>query len=1177
MSEFAFKKEGYSTRSVVNTLTSEEVSESLASPEITERLEKFAQSVQRIAPRSDDFLYFTIIFLKSAESALIDEYGNTKKVGHDKAWGFFDEKYRWHGNVKPHRNNNGDIFPESELKKAARDWIGTPLCVDHKSDSVDGVRGIVLDTYYDERLKQVVGLCAVDKINYPDLARKVKTGVVRYGSMGTGVQTSICTECGNIAKTAHEYCHHVTGRSAWGEINVGLKPIEYSLVVQPAEPGAILLRTIASIKEHGQELKNFGIDDLNEFTSQLDEKQAQDLDFILHKTCGENGCSLEQRERIVRGFLISSGFIKSSEDSIDSIRKGTEALAELARAKEVLGLDDEEAAEIANKLMNSLRNEKRVPQGEALTSGQYGTGSSTIVNQDDQGVKDYTGSGSSGLVSSDSGEITDSFDTGGVGPESYLTRTASLNKEKTEIKSIMEDIMKDKKLRQRAEERRKIAYHFGGAHPQVEPATFKSEDYHKYWDNDKQMHPNPANLGGTDGMHPGDKEVKEKQSRADDQSVETKKEAYFQGGAAPAPEPATFKSEDYHKYWDNDKQMHPNPTNMGGTDGMFPGDKEKKEHQKRAAYEGPRLSTKFKKRLNLDGSLNKAASCFEVYSGDKLVIAATAKDIMGPALEKEWDWMNSKDYAAAVVAAIREEGLEKVAKLLVTPKVAQQMPEMPEAPAPEAPEAPAAPDMGGDMDLGGMDEGADEGGEAIDPKSTVDQALLDMEERIDEIRSALDKLGGGEGTEINLTVEDGGDDAEAVKLSRQILRDLKFALAESSESADELAKISESFDKSAGLSKSLKSDLVKVSQAALMDSTELLGETSTLLRMANTVADSLVKTSSYTEEETAAKTEAPKTAQAEDESELVALAVAKRRARREALLKAAMEEEAADEADDKKHVAEKYRDGELKADADDKKEDDVKDIASNASGGPSRAEDHESDAHDGIGMKENAPVAGVAKDTAEDVARKQPAAHKEHGAYPSTGNQDAQQHSDYSGTPSREVAEKSVTSVPQHHAEDDALDKEEKKEVKELAEKKVDSHEEEHHAEDEAMDKEHSALDEVKAKMQTSLLEKRAEEERKAYRIKVRRAYDVAAEMQRKGMIAKSASALDEQVDLMLEFDDKAFESFKRSVAATQVPEVVKTAAMEGLGGLNVGLGEKEQASENLGFSDLVSRLWDGK
>jgi len=167
-----FKKFGHAKDE--NSATVVNVKEALVDPVVAERLEKFARRIKSIAPKSDDFLYFSIIFLKAAESALIGPDGKIKKVGSEDAWGYFDDNWKWHGNVKPHKNNNGDSFPESELKIATKGWIGQPLCVDHNSSSVDGVRGVILDTHYDDKLKQVVGLCALDRVNYPQLARKVE-------------------------------------------------------------------------------------------------------------------------------------------------------------------------------------------------------------------------------------------------------------------------------------------------------------------------------------------------------------------------------------------------------------------------------------------------------------------------------------------------------------------------------------------------------------------------------------------------------------------------------------------------------------------------------------------------------------------------------------------------------------------------------------------------------------------------------------------------------------------------------------------------------------------------------------------------------------------------------------------------------------------------------------------
>lgn len=1116
---FGFKKEGYSAQSIAQPLSKVEIADVLASPLINERLDKFAKHAQRIAPKSDDFLYFTIIFLKAAESCLIDDIGNLKKVGKENAWGHFDDNWKWHGNIKPHKNSNSDIFPESELRIAARKWIGSPLCVDHKSESVDGIRGIVLDTHYDEKLKQVVGLCALDRINYPDLARKVQTGVVRFGSMGTGVETSVCTECSQKAKAASEYCACILEKRAYGEINVGLRPIEYSLVVQPAEPGAILLRVIASIKTHEQELNLLGVEDLDVYTSNLPAIKASELDLLLHKACGENGCSIPERKKIISAFLTANNFTKTANDNFSRVRQGAEALAELARAKEVLGLEDSDTDFMADELINSIK-EVSMPEGETLTSGQSSVGSTSIITKDDQGVSG-NGTESSGLMNSDSGELNDSFDTGGVGPESYLTRIAGFKQNKLEISSIMEDIMKEKELRQRANERRKIAYHFGGAHPKVEPDTYKSEDYKKYWEMDKQMHANPKKMGDVSGMVPGDKEIKEKQSRAEDRSERMNKEAYHFGGAHPKVEPDTFKSEDYKKYWNDDKQMHLKPAKIGPVDGAFPGDKEIKEKQSRASYNGPKLSTKFRKLQNLDGSINKAASCFEVYGGDNLLIAATARDIMGPSLEQEWEWMTSKDYAKAVVAAIRQDGLEKVATALLG-KTAQALPEMPATPAPEEMGAPA-PGMDPMSELPEMDAELPATEVESTPKAQIEDALVSIEDRIEEMRSALEKLGGGEDVDINVNV--GGEEVgEKVALSRRILSDLKLALAESNESADELAKISESLDKAATLPKELRRDLMKVSHAALMDSSELLGETAVLLKMATQMGEAMVKTSSYVEEPVIRpRTPAKIPAKTSNDNELVKEALALRKSRREAFLKKAEEEEA-----------------QMK-----EEEDKLKNEAS-----------------DGVGMWENAGIAGVAKDTAEDVANKAPKAPAEHSAAPHTGNADAKQKTDYGTTPSRQLAEKS------NSASDAALDKDEKDEVKDIAKDKVEGHEGKMH------DKESDAMDQVKASLNRSVLEKKAEEERTAYRVKVRRALDVALDMQRKGMIAGNRASLDQQVDLMLEFDDKAFESWKRTVANTR-SMISKTASQDVT--LNVGITENEPvAEEKTMYTDLAS-IWSKK
>merc|ERR1711871_1520440 len=136
--------------------------------------------------------------------------------------------------------------------------------------------------------------------------------------MGTAVERSICSECANIASTPDDYCSHVKTRSAYGEINVGLKPIEYSLVVQPAEPGAVLLKCIASLNKYKSDFSRIGVEDVDNMLGSLSEKQAEHLDSIMKSACGKDGCSIEKRDKIVRSFLSNNGIIKSASDEIHS-------------------------------------------------------------------------------------------------------------------------------------------------------------------------------------------------------------------------------------------------------------------------------------------------------------------------------------------------------------------------------------------------------------------------------------------------------------------------------------------------------------------------------------------------------------------------------------------------------------------------------------------------------------------------------------------------------------------------------------------------------------------------------------------------------------------------------------------------------------------------------------------
>jgi hypothetical protein len=1125
-----FKKVCFSPDSkTVSTHTSAEIA---ANPKLVERMTKLANGIKTIAPKSDDFLYFSIIFLKAAESAILDENGSIKKTSSgENAWGFFDENWKWHGNVKPHKNNNSDIFPESELKIAAKKWIGMPLCRDHESSSVDGIRGIILDAHYDEKFKQVIGLCALDKINYPDLARKVETGLVRYGSMGTAVETSICSTCGNRARTQKEYCEHVNNRVAHGEINVGLKPIEYSLVVQPAEPGAVLLKCIASLQDYRNEFLNYGVDDVDEMLGKLSEGQAQHLEGIMKTACGDSGCSVSERKRIVRSFLQNNSLLKAShsEDSLKPVSASaeqsgvSERLRAAAEAAKALG--DPDVPDSAKKVLSSLlelvdidedgkmssRNQESQEMftspenpvglrgsGDApafsagpansdvsmLGGGDNGNGPDFLTSNDD--VLSFNNPSGGEAVTVESSVKNHSIKVANNNDDDYVDDFS--------INSIMEDIMNESRLRKRAELRRRIAYMQGGAEG-VEP-TYKGDAPFGH-DEDKHMK-QTGNMGGADGMVPGDKEAKEKLSRAELKQRRLKRLAYMQGGAEGV-EPNTYKSES----WDRDQDKHMKQTgNMGGADGTFPGDKETKEKLSRAAYRGPALSTRFSIKRRADGSVDRGNSVFEVFAGDSRVIAATAGQIYQDELAGNWDWISSKEYGKEVCAQIREAGLDKVSALL---KVAQELPggELDVAALPDlGGEEGGLPDLGGEEggpegglpDLGGEPAGP-EGGEAEEaeeaeggPAEEIDNRLVEIETRLDEIRDFVGKLEDERLADVDVNVftgkgKGGEEEVEAgpgelSALSSSVVSGLKTAYRRLDNSADELSLVAETYENISKLSSDNKRKFKKLASEAIKDADQVSGEAKALLRLATSEMESMVLDSQVD------------------------------------------------------HM-------------DDSQVDHMDDGGGNIDYGPDPSQ---MDGAVDYALEDEVIDLVVDEDAAEDALV----------------------------TQAMELRRSRREAI---------LKQAEDRHLQERAAKRASLLEETTETEDEVDDETaEDALDDgftaeagsVKDILNSKVAEKKADEEREHYRVKLRRAYDVGLEMQRKGLLAHNKTALDKQVDEIMTFDNNAFEAFKRSIANARTVSSVKIAS--DLGGVNIGVESEAAASKapsRLMSADALTAMWE--
>jgi hypothetical protein len=123
-------------------------------------------------------------------------------------------------------NENGDAFPDHELKIHGMTFIGSRVSLDHRDDTVTGV---VFDSryiapVYDPKFVGgafVQNVLVVDKQKLTELAAKHYAGVdlekaILNGelvdtSMGAIVNYTVCSvpTCRHIARTENEYCSHI--------------------------------------------------------------------------------------------------------------------------------------------------------------------------------------------------------------------------------------------------------------------------------------------------------------------------------------------------------------------------------------------------------------------------------------------------------------------------------------------------------------------------------------------------------------------------------------------------------------------------------------------------------------------------------------------------------------------------------------------------------------------------------------------------------------------------------------------------------------------------------------------------------------------------------------------------------------------------------------------------------
>ena len=698
------------------------------SQEVLDNFRKTANSLKKIAPKAEDFLYFSAVMMHAAEASSINEDGTPRltargepvKVSWDKAGG----TWKWSTNdpnVKPYKNSNGDIFPEEELVKAYKKWVHKPLCIDHKSSSVDHVRGFIVDTYYDRNLKRVIALCALDKHNYPDLARKVSTGYSNSVSMGTAVGKAICSDCARVAKAENDFCDHMRNKTCYGEINIDLNPIELSIVVNGADPRAHIKHIIAAANT------------LNNYV----ENKSEELNDLAEKRFSAN-FNFSDLDGPVEGSANFSVNTTNFKDFIVKVEEKLNNIKELYR--------------------KSVKDSEMVDSEDLLDSNE--SSDSTVLAPP---YERYASSREEGVDSiQELRQITSSIETKLKIMKNNLERLAN-----NSINTQEENMSGLKGMNKRG--------YYQGSGGVNEPTPGQS----KYdvdpindklrTDGDKHML-GDVDTGPVDGLHPGvessgmsELERKKMLARAEAEERAIRrsaivnlakkaledKRAYFQGGGGvnePTPGktkyPADRLQDDLRE--DSDKHMvgqkpfpgvgavdklHPSPGSADNADEL-----KRKQMLSRAG-----LKAKFVKVANSDGTHNLGKSGWEVFVGDKLVLSASVNQLSGNKAGLMYDSIATRDFGSKLIEKVKAYGPDGVRTLI---RNAQAAPAAPPPPAPAAPAAPAEappadmpsgdfppPPEGGDTDVPDVEDT----GKSGDTKETA----VELAEKVRDLSSDL--------------------------------------------------------------------------------------------------------------------------------------------------------------------------------------------------------------------------------------------------------------------------------------------------------------------------------------------------------------------------------------------------------------------------------------------------------
>lgn len=739
---------------------------------------------KKLTPKVEDFTYFSTVMMHAAEAALINQetgepilnkQGKPVQGGFEKVKDSRDrDSVKWVSadGILPYRNQNRDIFPEEDLIAKHKDWIGKPLCRDHVSSTVDGVRGIIVDTYYDPKFKRVHALAALDKKNYPDLARKVEAGYATSVSMGTAVGRAICSDCANVATVEAEYCTCARTKTSYGEVNKDLSPIELSIVVTGADPRAKIKTVLASIQNYAERKEQ-------EFKAMASQMKLADVEGIkadiaeiqdVASKLEADDMDVEQLERAVRQTKRHK--LPEHEDLLDILIERTAKTGQISKGRmsellELIDVGDTERVERVRELAGFSKNVKnpavdamgakpsKDSAGYSLSEGPSDTAAGALLPTDlkpPNPMAAFTSFYQTKMPKVASGnKNADSLD------RKISNLTDQINRLEAAIESTKEKPMNFAELKERSLRRR--AWHQGTEKPQKYPPM---GDADKIRDTqDKQMvgdeldtsADNPdakvkelvqragleerrarraalvekaktaaggevKTYKGADGkdvktvVGPDGKEKVLSQAADDgkEEAKDTKKTAYWQGTEQPKPGQKQYAPMgDSDKIRNNDDKQMNGDLLKGGPDGMANNDEQIKRHMQRMAN----ATITAKRSL---GSNIKEAKWDVFADGEKILSVAAAHVYDGVLGEKITEVDTDKTYGEHFVSEAYGKDLIKLVRAAGPEGAAAEL-ALPAGPAP----APAA-EAKSDLDSA---------------KDKVLEALSAIEDAVEDIRSSL--------------------------------------------------------------------------------------------------------------------------------------------------------------------------------------------------------------------------------------------------------------------------------------------------------------------------------------------------------------------------------------------------------------------------------------------------------